>query len=167
MVSNKKRSFSWHGNKYFYIGQDANGICYYYQESTFDCDWYWGVGYIESFTNNAHPEIARDISGHTHFNYLMQEQNKKNLYHVDAFKKVFPVNPFSDKEIWKILEIVETLYTARKYSDMLHTGSAHITENPCKAIIANEKEYKRINETVIPALLNELYKIMTEETEGK
>lgn len=166
MVSNKKRRFTWHGRNYYYIGQDNNGMCYYYQESEFDCSWYWGIGYIESFTNNRNPERSKDISCHTHFDYLMKEQGKKNLYHDDAFKEVFPINPFNNKEIWTILEIMNSLYTARRYSDMIHTKGSHITGNPCKDIIASETEYKRINEIVIPALLNELYKIMTGETEG-
>ena len=165
MVSNNKRCFSWHGKKYYYIGQDETGTAYYYEESCFDCSWYWGIGYIESFTNNRNPEISKDISCHTHFDSLMKEQNRKNLYHNDAFKAAFPINPFTDKEIWTILEIMNSLYTARRYSDMLHTKGSHITSNPCKNIIASETEYKRINEIVIPGLLNELYKIMTSETE--
>lgn len=166
MTGNKKKSFTWHGKTYYYIGQDENGQKMYLEKATWDCNWYWGIGYIESFTNNRNPELSRDISMHTHFDCLMEEQAKNRFYHIDAFKTVFPVNPFTDSEIWKIIELMKSAYTARQYSDMLYTGGSHITGNPAKDIIQNETEYKRINDIVIPGIMENLYKIMT-ETEGK
>lgn len=155
-----KHIIEWHGHKYYFIGVNEYGRKAYYQESTFDCDWYWGIGYIETFTNNKNPELSRDIECHTHWDYLFDEKAKERIYHTDAFKAIFPENPFTDKEQWKILELMKALYTARKYSDMLHRGGSCIAENPCKDLIKNNKEYTRINEKVIPALLEKLYSIL-------
>ena len=58
------------------------------------------------------------------------------------------------------MEIMRTLYTLREYSDTLHRGGSHYTSNPCKDIIKNEDEYKRINEVLIPSLLKEVYKLL-------
>ena len=51
------------------------------------------------------------------------------------------------------------------HSDMLHTGGAHISSNPVKDAISSEAEYKRINEVVIPAICEQVYKLLSEEEE--
>jgi hypothetical protein len=46
---------------------------------------------------------------------------------------------------------------------MLHSGGAHITSNPAEKIIYNKAEYERINNQVIPSIMNEVYKIMMDK----
>lgn len=158
-----KRVFEWHGDTYYYLGTAADGTNYFYQKAKFDCDWYWGIGYVESFTNNNYPWRARDIDCHTHFDYMMDQQmrpsgGRMNWY--DGFKNVFRETLLTDPEIWKVVEIMKSLYTARAYSDMLHCGGSHYTSNPVAGTIKNDAEYKRINEVVIPALSEKLYSIL-------
>lgn len=157
-----KNVIMWHGRKYFLLGEGTDNRKYYLENASFDCGWYWGIGYIESFTNNRNPELSRDIASHNHFDSVIFGQRENGF---DTFKKEFPVNPFSDSEIWKICEIMKACYIARKYSDMLHIGGAHYTSNPAAETIKNEKEYKRINEIMIPKLLDELEQILTGGTE--
>ncbi len=83
----------------------------------------------------------------------------------DLFNDFFEETTFTDKEVWKILELMKAAYTARRYSDMLHSGNAGMTENPIKDVIKGMDEYKRINNIVIPSLMNELYKILLPKTE--
>jgi len=154
-----KYVFTWHGKKYFLLGQDKDGIKYYLENANFDCGLYWGIGYIVSFTNNKNPKKSRDIQSCSHFDYEVFNKNK-NCF--DTFKELFPVNPFSDSEIWSICELMKSAYTARHYSDMLYCGGANITTNAAKDKIRNDKEYKRINEITIPAIMDELYGIMGE-----
>lgn len=160
-MNNSKRVFSWHGKTYYYLGKDESRTNYYLENAHFDCEWYWGIGYIESFTNNNRPELSKDIVTHEHFDSKILN-GKSNGF--DNFKQVFPVNPFSDNEIWKICELMKSAYTARHYSDMLHIGGAHYTSNPAKETIQNETEYNRINKSVIPAIMTELYKILKGDT---
>ena len=161
-----KRVFEWHGHRYHYIGTGPNGENMRLQESTFDCGWYWSIGYIETFTNKRAPWNSIDIESHTHFEYLMTRNRYQNWF--DAFNEQFK-NPFlTESEVWKICELMKSLYTARHYADMIWRGGAHYTQNPCEEIIKNETEYKRINDVVIPAMLKELYKILDgEKTEGE
>ena len=156
-----KKTFEWHGKKHYFLGNDSDGIGMYYVESKFDCDWYWGIGYIQQFSNNRNPQRSADIITHTHWDYLFQmEEERHGRRHVDAFNAIFHDSPFTNDEKWKIMELMNALYTARKYSDMLHIGGGNYTLNPCKDVIKNEEEYKRINEVVIPAMLNALYAIL-------
>ena len=152
-----KHSFSWHGRIYYYLGQDNNGQNYYLESARFDCGWYWGIGYIESFSNNRNPAKSRDISSHEHFDSKILDRKGIGF---DNFKQIFPQNPFTDSEIWKICELMKSAYIARNYSDMLYRGGAHYTNNPAKEIIQNETEYDRINKVVLPAIMDELYKIL-------
>ena len=152
-----KKSFKWHGRKYYLLGADEDGINYWIEEGHFDCDWYWGFGYVETFTNNANPSRSKDIQSHSHFNYLFFNQK---AYCLDSFNDLLVETPFTEKEIWKLLELMKSFYIVREYADTIYRGGAHITSNPVAEIIQSESEYKRINETVIPAIMNEVYKIL-------
>lgn len=145
------------GKKCYLLGEDKNGYWYWLEESTFDCDWYWSIGYVKTYTNNKQPSKARDISSHRHFNYLFLN-GAKNGY--DTFKEFFVNTPLSDQEIWQLIELMNTLYGLRKYSDILYRGGSNYTNNPCDTIIKNEIEYERINKIVIPELLKEIYTIL-------
>lgn len=145
------------GKDVYFLGRGKSGENYFLEAATWDCGWYWGGGYVETYTNNNTPEKSRDISSHQHFDGLFMKGNK-NAH--DAFCEFFALTPFTDAEIWKICELMGAFYTARKYSDMLHCGGAHYTTNPAADTIKSKEEYNRINNNVIPAIMNELYKIL-------
>ena len=141
------------GEKFYLLGkrkEDNKNV--WLQNANFDCSWYWGVGYIEIFNNK------NEIIEHTHFDALFFN-NKKSCY--DLFKDYFMETTLEDKEIWQLLEIMETIYTMRKYSDMLYRGGSYITENVEKDIIKNDTEYKRINDVLIPKLLEDIYALLS------
>lgn len=145
------------GKDYYLLGVDKYGVKHYLEEFTFDCGWYYGGGYVETFTNNKNPERSRDISMHTHFDGLFFN-GKKSAY--DLFKEYFTETPLNEDETWKLLELIKSFYTIREYSDLLYRGGAHYTRNPIAEDIKNEAEYKRINEEVIPKLAQEIYKLL-------
>lgn len=151
MQKRKSRAF---GKDIYLLGQDADGINYWLEEATWDCDWYWGGGY----TNNKRPDASRDINSHQHFDGLFFNRNKNGF---DAFKEFFAETPFTNREIWIICELMKSFYVARRYSDMLHCGGAHYTENPSKNVIMCFDEYKRINQYVIPDIMKNLYSILS------
>ena len=155
------KSFEWRGNTYFLIGKELNGPYWYLQKATFDCGWYWGLGYMCTFTNQVHPERSRDIEELTHFDYLFL--NNQNRHGFDMFNDFFEATVLDKKETWKFLECVRSIYTLRDYSDLLYRSGSGYTENPCKNIIQNNEEYKRINEEVIPSLHNVIYSLLKGE----
>lgn len=153
----KKKKIHVFNKDAYLLGEDASGRRYWLEEAKWDCEWYWGGGYVETYTNNRNPEQSRDIASHQHFDGMFFSR-KVNGY--DAFKAFFKVTPFTDKEIWEILELMQSFYTARRYSDMLSIGGAHYTANPASETIKSPAEYDRINDKVIPAIMAELYKIL-------
>ena len=156
-MTNKKMKKHAFGKDIYFLGQDKDGTNYWLEEASWYCSWYWGGGYVETYTNNKNPELSRDIQSHQHFDSLFFKGNK-NAH--DLFIEFFPVHPFSDSKIWKICELMKAFYISRGYSDMLHCGGAHYTTNPATDVIKSNEEYNRINKNIIPAIMQELYKIM-------
>jgi hypothetical protein len=154
MKKRKSRAF---GKDIYFLGCDSDGTRYWLEAACWDCEWYWGGGYVETYTNNSSPEKSRDIKSHQHFDGLFFKGNKCGY---DEFKTFFAAHPFTDSEVWKICELMRAFYIARHYSDMLHCGGAHYTTNPARDVIKSTEEYDRINKSVIPAIMEELYKIL-------
>ena len=152
----KKHTFNWNGKKYFLLGTKDH-VRYYLESASFDCGWYWGGGYVETFTNNRCPACSRDIASHNHFNGLFFNGNKNGY---DMFKDFFDFTPFNNSEIWQIIELMKTFYIMRDYSDTIYRGGSHYIINPIADIIKNNTEYERINKRVIPAIMEALYKIL-------
>ena len=153
----KKEKIKVFGKDYYLLGIDENKTKYYLEASNWDCNWYWGGGYVETFTNNSNPQRSKDIASHSHFNYMFFNKNKSAY---DEFSTFFKDTPFCNVEIWEILELLKSFYIAREYSDFIYRGGAYYTSNPTQGIIKNNDEYKRINEKVIPQIMAELYKIL-------
>ena len=79
----------------------------------------------------------------------------------DGFKEKFIESVLSDKELWTLCELMKSAYILQNYSDMLFLGGAHYTENPQKDLIKNPAEYERINKIVLPAIFDEIDKLLT------
>ena len=60
----KKEIIEKFGKKYFLLGK-KDGKKYYLEDSYWDCGWYWGLGYVETFN-----ELKIDIESHQHFDNL-------------------------------------------------------------------------------------------------
>lgn len=139
------------GKSYYLLGKRDNKKVWLVQGS-FDCGWYWGVGYVQVFNRN-----YSDIVEHTHFDSLFFN---KRQFSGDVFRQYFDEIVLSDKEVYTLMELMKTIYTMRDYSDTIYTGGAHITNNLVSDLIKNDVEYKRINEVVIPELLNKVYELL-------
>ena len=153
----KKTTSTAFGKKVYLLGADDDGVYYWLKEACWDCGWYWGGGYVSTYTNNKNPQKAKDINSHRHFNGLFFNGNKNGF---NAFKDFFNETPFSDGEIWQICKLLKSFYVAREYSDFLHREGAHYTTNKASATIKNDAEYNRINKSVIPSIMYKLYKIL-------
>ena len=45
MKKEKRKAF---GKKIYLLGKDAEGVKYWLEEASWDCNWYYGFGYIET-----------------------------------------------------------------------------------------------------------------------
>ena len=66
----------------------------------------------------------------------------------------------NDKDIWTLAELFGTFYTLKEAAEVLEHGCSYYTTNPCKDTIINKGEVERINNVVLPAIFDEIYKIL-------
>ena len=160
LLKDKKHVF---GKDIYLLGANDEGVKYWLEAASWDCEWYWGFGYVETYTNNKNPEKTRDIKSHQHFDGLFLNKGISP----EDFKKVLPNTPLSDREIWILYGYMEEFYTMREYADLLHRGN-NITSK-AKSIKeekneeSNKKEYERINKILLPELFEKIYKLLGSE----
>lgn len=157
MKKEKRHAF---GKDIYLLGADEDGTKYWLEAASFDCGWYYGFGYVETYTNNRNPERSKDIESHQHYDGLIL---KNRVPSPEEFKKVLKNTPLNDNEIWKLNELMQTFYTMRAYMDLIYRDSSNITHNNCYDVIKNEAEWTRLKDEAMPALFKEIYNILENE----
>lgn len=142
----KKEVSAYRGKIIYLLGKDAEGNKWYMPEFSWDCDWYWGGGYVQSYGKNW---------GHFHFKEFL------NAYVVDNFRKFFVETPLTDNEIYQLADLMNSFYVARKFSDLIYRGNSNFTGSiDTDDILKDEVEYRKINKEIIPALAQKIYKLL-------
>lgn len=155
---NKEKSFAF-GRDIYLLGQDEDGIYYWLEAPNWDCGWYWGFGYIETYTNNISPSHSKDISSHQHadnfINWWMTWNNNKYI-----LKKT----TFTEKEGWELTELFERFYMFSKIAEYYHRGGAGFTNLDDDK--KDQKECDRINKEEIPYITKRILDILTPKKGG-
>ena len=131
----------------------------YLSHPSWDCNWYWCFGYLGNSNCNYHVEGLKTIKSYN-FEKQVWQHEVVNLY--DGFKKHFGDSFVvkNDKDIWALAELFGTFYTLKEAAEGLERGGSNYTTNPCKDTIINKDEVERINNIVLPAIFDEIYKIL-------
>lgn len=160
MTQLEKKAFTWKDNKYYLLGKNEDGKQMFLQRATFDCDWYWGFGYVTTFTNNIVPEVSRDIDSHQHFDYLFG----KNTNFKDGFNLVIKESPLTDKELWELCELMKIGYIAKEAMEMAYRGGAHYTSSVKIPIVKSTDVYNHYDK-VIREVNDALEKLLSQSKE--
>ena len=162
---------------YYLIGKDNTGKRAWLEKPSWDCGWYWGFGYLQTMRPDLTPAAPCDITAHTDWNCRVAESHK---YAFDCFIETFGepstdiwdhprkadkgtrMCRFTDKQVWRLCELMATAYTLRETAEVLGRGKSNYGENPCAKVIKNTREAKRINSKVLPAIFAEIGKIFDE-----
>lgn len=161
---------------YYYLGRELHtNTKIWLEKPSWDCGWYWGFGYVQSMVGNKEPSKAKDIESHTHWDSLVNNSHKNAFdWFVDTFGKTTtdcfdnpnkdkePKCRFTNKQLWKLCELMRSAYSLREAAEVLGRGGAHYGENPCQKTIMNKREAERINSKVLPAIFAEIGKIFDE-----
>ena len=140
-----------------YIGE-RDGEKIYLSAPSWDCGWYWGFGYLGN--KNCHYHVD-GLTKHESYDFdsKVWKYEFTNLF--DGFKKHFGNSLIvRDSQLWTLCELFKTFYTLRETAEVLGRGGSHYTNNPCKDVIINTDEVTRINTVVLPAVFEEIYKIL-------
>lgn len=142
--------------KKYYLGKrKEDGKKVYLISPSWDCGWYWGFGYVETFTKN-------DIYDHQHFDTLFL---KENIF--DSFINYFDEINIKRDDVWLLLSYMKEFYIMQQYAELLKHGG-YISTRAISILDEknkqqNEQEYKRINETLLPELFEKIKKIFEME----
>lgn len=142
--------------KHYLLGQYKSGIYFYLNAPSWYCSRYWGFGYIITYENNTYPEYSRDISSYSHYSGLMGKRA-----HILNDNPEVKETVLTEGEQWTLSELIDTAYKLRETAEILGRGWSHITSNPCKDIIRNKAEVKRINEVVLPEIFKKIEELLT------
>ena len=130
-----KRSTTAFDKKIYLIGEDSDGIKHWLEEPSWDCDWYWGFGYIETYTNNNNPGRSKDIETHTHWNSY------------NGINKELTKTTFSKDEFDRLNELFVNFYESRDKASKAHNNNVLL--------------YEELNQITIPKITAEIIKILS------
>lgn len=153
----KKKTTRAFDKEIYLLGKDADGTLYWLEEPSWDCGWYWGFGYIETYTNNKNPHLAKDINSHQHWNGLFMNKNKCSF---DAFKEFFVETPLNDNEIWELCDYMITFYTLQKTAELFKHGLSQYTSRAKLDILKNEEQRDYINNQALPQVFERIKKLL-------
>jgi len=144
----------------YLLGKDADGISYWLTPASWDCNWYWGFGYVH--TKDSHTHIDTSYMGKIEFYNTTKKMWDRTDYIHNIFDcPVFTETTFNEAEGWVLSELFCTFYTLKKTAELYHTGGAHITTNPLNSILKNKEQEDYINKVLLPKVFDEIYKILS------
>lgn len=122
-----------------YIGTN-NGQEEYLRKPSWDCGWYWGFGYLGNIKIHHHCDTV---------------SKTKNMF--EALKEYYNEDiKLSDDDLWTFCELMNSFYILKKTSELYYSGCSGYTQNPISIQLKNEKEYKRINNELMPKIFDQI-----------
>lgn len=166
---NKRKSHAFNKDVYL-VGKLKSGELVWLESPSWDCDWYWGFGYMETYTNNKYPHLSRDISSHTHWSgYLGKVErydfNKKCFvlgdykHHINE-SDLIEETVLTEKESWLLSDLMQSFYTLQEAAAVLGKGDSHLTTD--SEHTAQDKETAdTINRVILPKLFKRVISILS------
>lgn len=146
----KKQTWQRFGKAFFLLGRRNDGEKVCLEDFSWDCDWYWGGGYLEVFNRT-----KTDIKEHYHLNGLDRE---KNLY--DAVKGHFSKTVLSDQEMWRFCDLMVQFYALRKAAEVFQYGG-HMTSHGRTAKELKQDMADQINLHIKNVIIPEVHKLFS------
>ncbi|MCJ7828736.1 MAG: hypothetical protein MUP81_03225 [Dehalococcoidia bacterium] len=144
------------GKDIYLLGTDESGIRYWLESPSWDCNWYWGFGYIETYSNNRSPEHSADISSHQHAENFMS----KWFTEWNGSKPILVQQTFDKKEGWELSELFEQFYFLKESAENFGRGKCHCA-NTIIPLWQKTELAKEINEQIIPKVTARILEILT------
>jgi len=152
-----KRKAHAFGKDCYLLGRDTNGEAIWLEAASWDCEWYWGFGYIEVYTRQLDPTHSKDIDSHGHWDGLLGKQaNGEYLHHLN---EALTETTLTDKESWRLSDLMKSFYTLTKCAAVVGRGGSHLS-GTSESLVDKDMTAK-INEVLLPALFKEVYEIVT------
>jgi hypothetical protein len=159
----KKKSHAF-GKDIYLLGADEDGTFYWLEAPKWDCGWYWGFGYVETYTNNKRPERSKDINSHQHIDSSFLGQVGDMYVHNLHDTPLLRYPTFTYDEGWKLSELFKQFYLLQKFAEFAGRDlpGCHITTPPVNH--GNLKDWAaKINNELIPSVTAKIIEILSPE----
>lgn len=119
---------------------------------TFDCNWYWGFGYLGNKNCHYHLKSYHLDRGFSDY---------RSITMFDAFKTDYTLCDVlqNDTTLRTFCELVQTVYSLLAVAEIFSRGGSHQSKNPCQELLKNLAIYEQINFVLLPALFKEIDKL--------
>lgn len=155
----EKQVITWHGRKYYLLGVDENGDKYFLVEPSWDCGWYWGFGYIVTFTNKRNPEKSRDIKSWSHFDNEFLDSSKGDAY--TLFNNLLKDSTVDHSHLFELVDYMMSYYTLSKAAALFRRRYSYQTER-ARLDLIDRKDYEdEINKKMLPALFAKIKQLLS------
>lgn len=134
----------------YYLGVNQYDEKVYLEKPSWDCDWYWGFGYLE-----AYDKYGKWCS-HTHFDSDILHGQKDCF---SNFKAYFKETPLTDDEIYELCDYMRTFYILRDVAELYKHGYSWITHRAYIDILEDKDFYNLINKKQLPELFARIEKL--------
>ena len=168
----QKRKSHAFGKDIYLLGCGVDRKLMWLEEPKWDCGWYWGFGYVESYTNSQYPDRAKDIDSHSHFSGLIGSQehydHEKGCYCKGKYVHNVYDSPqlvettFTSDEGWKLSELFKQFYLLKEMAEFTYKEKpgCNVTTSPVDH--GNMKEWhEHINKVMIPKIITEIIWMLT------
>lgn len=156
LVKTKSHAF---GKDCYLLGRVAHGDLIWLESAKWDCGWYWGFGYVEVYTNQRAPSLARDISSHSHFSGLVGKQDSGQ--HISHVNESLQESVLTESESWELSDLMKTFYTLRESAETVGRGGSHLSGSGSRDFLKSTDMAETINKIMLPQLFEEVYKILS------
>ena len=151
----------------------------YLEDFSWDCDWYWGGGYIGNRSMHTHFDgcflNSPDSRGHCLGNffdrwtklpeYLKGKDVKRIKNSVSVWEDLeffLDDAQYDSHEWWRIKDLFKQFYSLRESAEVFHNGGH------CSSVGRNEKEINytmrdKINQHIYEVIIPELHKVLDHE----
>lgn len=147
------------GKDVYLLGTDAQGVKYWLESPSWDCGWYWGFGYIQTYVRNQMPDRAKDIDSHEHAeNFLSEWFTEWN----NSTPRL-SMQTFSSQEGWELSELFAQFYFLKSAAENFGRGKCYVA-NTSAPNWEKKDLVKEINEKLIPAVTARIIEILTPVT---
>ena len=150
----KKEIIEKFGKKYYQLGK-KDGKEYFLEDSYWNCGWYWGLGYVETFNR-----LKTDIESHQHFNDLFlagqQKENGNWIYHINEF---FDESVLNDKESLELSDLFKSLYSLKEVAEVFTRGNSNYAASK-EVNLKDEKLAEKINYEIMPKLFKRIRELL-------
>jgi len=159
---NKRKEYAF-GKDVFLLGKTADGDYIWLESAQWDCDWYWGFGYVEVYTNQLNPQSSRDINSHSHWDGLLNSQTDGSYKH--HINEILVESVLTDNESWELADLMKSFYTLKESAEMFERGYSYLSAKGKVDSLFKTDLVTEINEQMMPDLFKRIYSLLTPASE--